>query len=51
MEYTREPLKGGPLADEFSYASDTNAEWLDGPGLMTMLAEGAARERRRRATD
>ena len=50
MEYTREPLEGGRLADEFSYASDTNADWLDGPGLMTMLAERGP-ERRRRAND
>jgi len=51
VEYTREPLQGGRLADEFSYASHTNDDWLDGPGLMAMLGEGAARERRRRATD
>ena len=50
VEYTREPLEGGRLADEFSYASDTNADWLDGPGLMTMLAERGP-ERRRRAND
>jgi UDP-N-acetylglucosamine 4,6-dehydratase len=51
VEYTREPLQGARLADEFSYASDTNHEWLDGPGLMAMLGEGASKERRRRATD
>jgi UDP-N-acetylglucosamine 4,6-dehydratase len=51
VEYTRAPLSGGRLADEFSYASDTNDEWLDPPGLLAMLAEGKDRERRRRATD
>ena len=47
VEYTREPLKGGRLGDEFSYASDTNHEWLDGPGLMRMLEEDKPKERRR----
>lgn len=51
VEYSREPLIGGRLADEFNYASDTNSEWLDGPGLKTMLAEGSKRDRRRRADD
>ncbi|WP_293901923.1 UDP-N-acetylglucosamine 4,6-dehydratase (inverting) [Phenylobacterium sp.] len=51
VEYTREPLMGGALAEEFSYASDTNAEWLDGPGLMAMLHEEAPAQRRRRAAD
>ena len=51
VEYTREPLKGGRLADEFSYASDTNEDWLDGPGLMAMLGEDKPKERRRRADD
>jgi UDP-N-acetylglucosamine 4,6-dehydratase len=51
VEYTRKPLKGGRLSDEFSYASDTNDEWLDGPGLMAMLAEDAPPKRRRRADD
>ena len=51
VEYTRVPLTGGRLAEDFSYASDTNAEWLDAAGLMAMLGEGAARERRRRADD
>jgi len=50
VEYTREPLTGGRLADEFSYASDTNDDWLDGAGLMGMLDEGKP-ERRRRADD
>lgn len=51
VEYTRAPLKGGRIADDFSYASDTNHEWLDGAGLMAMLAEDQPRERRRRAGD
>lgn len=51
VEYTREPLKGGRLDDEFSYASDSNHEWLDGPGLMAMLSEDKPEERRRRAGD
>jgi UDP-N-acetylglucosamine 4,6-dehydratase len=28
--------RGTPLADGFRYASDTNAEWLDAPGLLAM---------------
>jgi UDP-N-acetylglucosamine 4,6-dehydratase len=51
VEYTREPLTGGRIADDFSYASDTNHDWLDGPGLIRMLDEGKPRERRRRADD
>ena len=51
VEYTRAPLKGGRLADEFSYASDTNDDWLDAKGLMAMLGEDAAPKRRRRAND
>jgi UDP-N-acetylglucosamine 4,6-dehydratase len=51
VEYTRAPLIGGRLADEFNYASDTNSDWLDGPGLLSMLAEDAPPERRRRAAD
>jgi len=51
VEYTREPLKGGRLDDEFSYASDTNHEWLDAAGLMAMLDEDKPKERRRRAGD
>jgi UDP-N-acetylglucosamine 4,6-dehydratase len=51
VEYTREPLEGGRIADDFSYASDTNHEWLDGPGLMSMLDEDKPKERRRRAGD
>ena len=51
VEYTRAPLKGGRISDEFSYASDTNDDWLDGPGLMAMLGEDAPPKRRRRAND
>lgn len=51
VEYTREPLKGAALNDDFSYVSDTNPEWLDGPGLLKMLGEDKPRERRRRAGD
>jgi UDP-N-acetylglucosamine 4,6-dehydratase len=51
VEYTRVPLTGGRLAEEFSYASDTNDDWLDGAGLTRMLEAGAAHERRRRAND
>jgi UDP-N-acetylglucosamine 4,6-dehydratase len=50
VEYTREPLAGARIADEFSYASDTNEEWLDGPALMAMLGEPPPK-RRRRSTD
>jgi UDP-N-acetylglucosamine 4,6-dehydratase len=50
VEYTREPLVGGRLVEEFSYASDTNDSWLDAAGLMAMLGEGRP-ARRRRATD
>jgi UDP-N-acetylglucosamine 4,6-dehydratase len=51
VEYTREPLQGGRLDDEFSYASDTNHDWLDAAGLMAMLNEDKPKERRRRAGD
>ncbi|HEX7884839.1 MAG TPA: UDP-N-acetylglucosamine 4,6-dehydratase (inverting) [Phenylobacterium sp.] len=46
VEYTREPLVGGGLPEEFSYASDTNDDWLDGPGLLAMLDQEAPRRRR-----
>ncbi|RAK67413.1 UDP-N-acetylglucosamine 4,6-dehydratase (inverting) [Phenylobacterium kunshanense] len=51
VEYSREPLEGARISDDFSYASDTNHEWLDGTGLMKMLAEDKPVERRRRADD
>ena len=50
VEYTRGGLKGAPLADGFSYASDTNDDWLSGDGLLALL-EDAAPRRRRRAQD
>ncbi|MBL8553505.1 MAG: UDP-N-acetylglucosamine 4,6-dehydratase (inverting) [Phenylobacterium sp.] len=51
VEYTREPLRGAAIADDFSYVSDTNPEWLDGPGLLRMLDENKPHERRRRSND
>ncbi|MFZ5717935.1 MAG: UDP-N-acetylglucosamine 4,6-dehydratase (inverting) [Pseudomonadota bacterium] len=51
VEYRRDPHQGGRLDDEFSYASDTNDEWLDGPGLLAMLDEAGRPDRRRRSTD
>jgi len=50
VEYTRGGLKGAPLADGFSYASDTNDEWLSGEGLLALLDDTPPR-RRRRAQD
>jgi UDP-N-acetylglucosamine 4,6-dehydratase len=47
VEYTREPLAGPRMDDSFSYASDTNHEWLDGPGLMAMIGENGKPRRRR----
>ena len=41
-----------PLVDEgFSYASDTNDEWLSGQGLLELLHDGGPAPLRRRATD
>lgn len=51
VDYTREPLQGGRLAEGFSYASDTNEEWLSGEALLAMLGAAAPVARRRRATD
>ncbi|MBX3482817.1 UDP-N-acetylglucosamine 4,6-dehydratase (inverting) [Phenylobacterium sp.] len=51
VEYTRAPLEGAAIADDFSYVSDTNPEWLDGPGLLRMLDEDKPRDRRRRSND
>ena len=45
VEYTREPLKGAKIAEDFCYASDTNDQWLDGPGLLGMLNEPKPRRR------
>ena len=50
VEYTREALKGEALPEGFSYASDTNQEWLSGAGLLALLEETAP-TRRRRAGD
>ncbi len=41
VEYTRTPFSadmGRKVADGFSYASDTNTEWLDAAGLTALLA-------------
>ena len=51
VEYRREPLAGGRLPEDFSYASDTNDDWLSGPQLLAILNEATPRERRRRAAD
>ncbi|WP_411287330.1 UDP-N-acetylglucosamine 4,6-dehydratase (inverting) [Phenylobacterium sp.] len=48
VEYTREPFAGGRPDEGFSYASDTNEEWLSGEGLLALLHDG---EPRRRLTD
>jgi UDP-N-acetylglucosamine 4,6-dehydratase len=46
VEYPRQPfrLNGGPAAvpEDFSYASDTNTEWLTGEALMAMVEEKVA---------
>ena len=53
VEYTRDPLVGGRLAEDFCYSSDNNDEILSGAGLLDLLIDGARRRlrRRRRATD
>ena len=54
VEYTREAYaETHPLvAEGFSYASDTNDEWLSGPGLLELLDDkGPLGAPRRRATD
>ena len=53
VEFGRESYaKTHPMvAETFSYASDTNDEWLSGEGLLALLADGAPEHRRRRATD
>ncbi|THD57805.1 UDP-N-acetylglucosamine 4,6-dehydratase (inverting) [Phenylobacterium sp.] len=50
VEYRRDPLAGGKLDEGFSYASDTNTDWLSGEGLLAVLNEGGP-QRRRRAAD
>ena len=46
VEYPRTPfrLNGGPasVAEDFSYASDTNTDWLSAAALMAMVEEKAA---------
>jgi UDP-N-acetylglucosamine 4,6-dehydratase len=37
VEYVREPLAGTAVADGFSYASDSNVEWLDAASLRRMV--------------
>ncbi len=53
VEYPRQSFaKTHPVAaDGFSYASDTNTEWLTGQDLLTLLDDKPPTERRRRATD
>jgi UDP-N-acetylglucosamine 4,6-dehydratase len=47
VEYARAPLEGGKLPEDFSYASDTNDEWLSGEELLVLLDEAMPRARRR----
>ena len=43
VEYTRAPVKGArPAPEGFSYASDSNDEWLAGDDLLAMLKAKAA---------
>jgi UDP-N-acetylglucosamine 4,6-dehydratase len=49
-EYSRRPFEGPSLAEGFSYASDSNDEWLSGQALLALL-EDSAPARRRRLTD
>jgi UDP-N-acetylglucosamine 4,6-dehydratase len=37
VEYQRTPFEAPKVAEDFSYSSDSNREWLDGPGLARML--------------
>jgi UDP-N-acetylglucosamine 4,6-dehydratase len=37
VEYTREAFDGPKPEDGFSYASDTNDQWLDAPGFLKLL--------------
>jgi len=46
-EYPRLPMEGARLPEGFWYASDTNEEWLTGPGLLALLDDAAPRRRRR----
>jgi UDP-N-acetylglucosamine 4,6-dehydratase len=47
VEYARTPLTGAKLPEDFSYASDTNGEWLSGEALLALLDEAMPRARRR----
>lgn len=54
VEYLRESyVKSHPMPKEgFSYASDTNDEWLSGDGLLALLSDGGPTgAQRRRASD
>jgi UDP-N-acetylglucosamine 4,6-dehydratase/5-epimerase len=46
VEYPREPFRindgPGSVPESFSYASDTNTDWLSGEALMAMVEEKAA---------
>lgn len=52
VEYARTPFTTtyDVVAEDFSYASDTNEDWLTGQGLLALLGE-TPQARRRRATD
>lgn len=53
VEYQRQSYAGdyAVVPENFSYASDSNDEWLSGEGLLALLADGAPERPRRRATD
>ena len=53
VEYTRKAHAAShpSVADGFSYASDTNDEWLSGEGLLALLNDPTPPAPRRRATD
>lgn len=46
-EYTRQAFDAPGLPEDFSYASDTNDDWLTGDGLLALLNDGAPGPRRR----
>lgn len=52
VEYARTSFSSdhAMVAEDFSYASDTNEDWLSGPDLLALLDQ-APPARRRRATD
>jgi UDP-N-acetylglucosamine 4,6-dehydratase len=49
-EYQRTPLQGRQAPEDFSYASDTNDDWLDPKAFLAMVETESPR-RRRRATN